>query len=193
MSVARFNRPRSTRHARGIVLLALLVAMALLAIGLMAAVDVWALTRQREREAELLFVGDQYRQAIRRYYVTAPAGGLRGYPPSLEVLLEDDRFPMPVRHLRRAYADPITGKSEWGELRVAGRIVGVHSLSEAAPLKKAGFTVRDSTFADANSYKDWVFGYMPRRGSLPAATGAGSAPASTPPRNRIGLPRGKPS
>lgn len=194
MSAACRDRRPSGRHARGIVLLALLLAMALLGIGLMAAVDVWALTRQRERETELLFVGDQYRQAIRRYYVAAPAGGQRVYPPSLEVLLEDDRFPVPVRHLRRSYADPITGKADWGQLRAGDRIVGIYSLSEAPPLKKAGFPARDSSFADAASYKDWVFAFVARRGNfVPVAPGAASAPPSAPPRNRAGLPGGKPS
>ncbi len=194
MSAARLHGRSTSHDARGIVLLALLLAMALLAIGLMAAVDVWTLTRQRAREAELLFVGDQYRQAIRRYYLAAPPGGPRGYPPSLEVLLEDDRFPVPVRHLRRAYADPITGSAEWGELRVGDRIVGVFSLSEAAPLKKVGFPLRDTGFADAVAYKDWVFAFVPRRGNaLTAVPAAASAPASAAPRARPGLPRGKAS
>ena len=158
------------RRERGVVLLALLVALTLLGIGLMNVVDVWTLSRQREREQELLFVGDQYRQAIRRYYSAAPVGGQRGYPTSLEVLLEDDRFPIPVRHLRRAYPDPITGKADWGLLKVGDRILGVYSLSEAAPLKQAGFKPVYEAFKDATSYKDWVFAYVPRRGVAVPAT-----------------------
>jgi type II secretory pathway pseudopilin PulG len=176
------NGTRAHRR-RGVVLLATLVAMTLLAIGLMAAIDVWSLSRQRERERELMFVGDQYRQAIRRYYLAAPAGGARGYPPSLEVLLGDDRFPIPVRHLRRAYPDPITGKAEWGQLKVGERILGVYSLSEAPPIKKAGFPLAYAAFADAEAYKDWVFAYLPRRGALaPGAAASSAAPPSSPPR-----------
>jgi len=170
------------RRERGVVLLALLVALTLLGIGLMNVVDVWTLSRQREREQELLFVGDQYRQAIRRYYSAAPGGGQRGYPTSLEVLLEDDRFPIPVRHLRRAYPDPITGKADWGLLKVGDRILGVYSLSEAAPLKQAGFKPVYEAFKDATSYKDWVFAYVPRRGVAVPATPASGAPPATPPR-----------
>jgi type II secretory pathway pseudopilin PulG len=176
---------------RGVVLLALLVAMTLLAIGLTAAVDVWTVSRQREREQELLFVGDQYRQAIRRYYLAAPGGRPRGYPPSIEVLLEDDRFPVPVRHLRRAYPDPITGKSEWGMLRADDRILGVYSLSEARPIKQAGFAPVDQTFTDAESYRNWVFAFVPRRGAPMPNPAAASAPSSgtsgpmpPPPRRR---------
>jgi type II secretory pathway pseudopilin PulG len=167
---------------RGIVLLALLIALALFAVGLMNAVDVWSMSRLRDREKELLFVGDQYRQAIQRYYSAAPSGGQRGYPPSLEVLLEDDRFAIPAHHLRRAYPDPITGKAEWGLLKAGDRIVGVYSLSEAEPIKKAGFSPAHQAFKDATSYKDWVFAYVPRRGVIVPATPASGAPAATPPR-----------
>jgi type II secretory pathway pseudopilin PulG len=178
------DRTASRSGQRGFVLLALLVALALLAVGLVSAVDVWRMSRQRDREKELLFVGDQYRQAIQRYYSAAPRGGQRGYPTSLEVLLEDDRFPTPVHHLRRAYPDPITGKAEWGLLKAGDRIVGVYSLSEATPIKQAGFSPGHQAFKDAASYKDWVFAYVPRRGvPVPAtpASGTPATPASEPP------------
>jgi len=32
----------------------------------------------------------------------------------LEELLEDPRFPNTVRHLRKPFADPMTGQAEWG-------------------------------------------------------------------------------
>jgi type II secretory pathway pseudopilin PulG len=167
---------------RGVVLLALLIALALLGVGLMGAVDVWRMSRQRDREKELLFVGDQYRQAIQRYYLAAPAGGQRGYPVTLEVLLDDDRFPVPVHHLRRAYPDPITGKADWGLLKAGDRIVGVYSLSEAEPIKKSGFSPGHQAFKDAASYKDWVFAYVPRRGITVPATPASGTATLTPPR-----------
>ena len=180
---------------RGVVLLALLVALALLAIGLVNTMDVWRMSRQREREKELLFVGDQYRQAIQRYYLAAPRGGQRGYPPSLEVLLDDDRFPTPVHHLRRAYPDPITGKAEWGLLKAGERIVGVYSLSQAAPIKQAGFSPAHQAFKDAASYQDWVFAYVPRRGVIVPATPASGAPAApaTPPQRKPNPSRRSPS
>jgi type II secretory pathway pseudopilin PulG len=177
------DRTPSQAGQEGVVLLALLLALGLFAIGLMATVDVWSMARQREREKELLFVGDQYRQAIQRYYVAAPRGGQRGYPPSLDVLLEDDRFPTPVHHLRRAYPDPITGKPEWGLLKAGDRIVGVYSLSEAAPIKQAGFSPAHQAFKDATSYKDWIFAYVPpRRGAGVPATPASGARPTTPAR-----------
>jgi len=168
------------RTRRGIVLLALLIGLALLGIGLMAAVDVWSLSRQREREGELLFVGDQYRQAIRRYYYAAPAGTPRRLPGSLELLLEDDRYSVPVRHLRRLYRDPISGGPEWGVLRDGENISGVYSLSEAVPIKQTGFPAAYQQFEGQSRYRDWVFAFVvPHRGLAPASP---VNPASSPPR-----------
>jgi type II secretory pathway pseudopilin PulG len=142
-------------------LLALLLALALGGIALMAAVDVWSLARQRVREQELLFVGDQYRRAIQRYYFGAPRGTGRVLPASLEDLLEDNRYPVTVRHLRRLYPDPITGSAEWGVLRVGQRVAGVYSLSEKAPAKRAGFAPGYEHFGDKAAYRDWVFAVSP--------------------------------
>ena len=151
------SRHFSRRHAssmRGVVLLALLLTLALGAIASMAAADVWALSRQRDRETQLLYVGDQYRLAIRRYYfATSP----RVFPASFDELLEDKRFPIPVRHLRKLYPDPITGAAEWGAVRVADRITGIYSLSEQQPIKQANFEAVNAQFAGKTSYRDWQF------------------------------------
>jgi type II secretory pathway pseudopilin PulG len=138
-------------------LLGLLIVLALAGISLMAAVDVWTLQRQREREEQLMYAGDQYRQAIRRYYFAAPPGSPRVLPLNTELLLEDDRYPIPVRHLRRLYPDPITGTTEWGEIRIGERLAGVYSLSEAKPIKQAGFSPVYESFSGKSSYREWVF------------------------------------
>ena len=155
-------RPRHAGTATGgVVLLALLIALALGGIALMAAVDVWALARQRAQEQELLFVGDQYRQAIQRYYFGAPPGTQRVLPASLDDLLEDDRYPVPVRYLRRLYPDPITGSSEWGVLRTGDRVAGVHSLSDKEPVKQTDFTPGYRFFEGLKAYRDWSFAISP--------------------------------
>jgi type II secretory pathway pseudopilin PulG len=171
--------------ARGIVLLVLLLMLALAGIGLMAAIDVWTIERQREREGQLLFVGEQYRKAIERYFLAAPRGGARALPPSIEMLLNDDRYPVPVHHLRRAYPDPITGSTEWGEVRVGDRLIGVFSLSDRQPLKVANFPPAYQAFNDAVAYHDWVFRYRLPGGrfSVPGlAPGSAAGPTDpTPP------------
>jgi type II secretory pathway pseudopilin PulG len=149
--------PARPREPRGVVLLALLLTLALGGIAAMAALDVWSLARQRMQEEELLFVGDQYRRAIQRYYFGAPQGTGRVLPESLEDLLEDDRYPVPVHHLRRLYPDPISGGTEWGVLRIGGRVAGVYSLSQQVPVKQAGFAQGYEQFGDKEAYRDWVF------------------------------------
>jgi type II secretory pathway pseudopilin PulG len=151
------------RHACGVMLLGLLLMLMLTSIAVMAAAEVWSTTRQRERETELLFAGDQYLQAIRHYYYAAPPGQGRMLPARLENLLNDDRFPVPVRHLRRLYPDPITGSSDWGLVLINDRVAGVHSLSDAVPLKQAGFAATHAGFEAKQSYQEWVFLFVPPR------------------------------
>jgi type II secretory pathway pseudopilin PulG len=158
-AVTRTGRPR--RVSDGVVLLALLIALALGGFAVMAAVDVWSLARQRGQEQELLFVGNQYRQAIQRYFVGAPPGTPRVLPSRLEDLLEDNRFPVPVHHLRRLYPDPITGSPEWGVLRAGPRIMGIYSLSEKATIKREGFALGYEPFSGTSSYRGWLFAISP--------------------------------
>jgi type II secretory pathway pseudopilin PulG len=142
-------------------LVGLLITTALSSVLALAGMEVWATARQREREAELLFVGDQYRQAIRRYYFATGAGQPRELPAKLEDLLSDNRFPVPIQHLRRPYPDPITGSPEWGLALRGDRIVGVYSLAETQPIKQTGFDQVNAIFEARTKYRDWVFLYVP--------------------------------
>lgn len=155
------DRPPSSvpphRSSKGVMLLALLIGLAISGIALMGAVDMWTMENQRERERQLLFAGDQYRLAIQRYFYAAPQGSPKTLPLTFKALLADDRYPMPVRHLRRIYPDPITGQP-WGEVRTEdGHLSGVYSLSEATPIKQTGFSGDDNSFAEQTSYRNWVF------------------------------------
>lgn len=87
-----------------------------------------------------------------------PQNDPRGYPATLDELLKDERFPGVRRHLRKVFVDPMTGKTEWGLVQVSGRIVGIHSLSTAVPIKQAGFEGDEQAFTGAQSYAEWVFG-----------------------------------
>jgi type II secretory pathway pseudopilin PulG len=156
------TRPRRNVSAQsGLILIALLITLFFTSVLAMAGMEVWATTRQRERETELLFIGEQYRQAVRHYYFTSVAGQARDLPTRLEDLLSDNRFPVPVQHLRRLYPDPITGSTEWGLIKRGDRIIGVHSLSEATPIKQAGFAKPNASFEGRTAYKDWVFLFVP--------------------------------
>jgi type II secretory pathway pseudopilin PulG len=176
---------------QGIVLLGLLIALAISSIGLMAAADVWATSRQREREQELLFVGGQYRKAIERYYFTTP-GQTKALPASLEDLLEDKRFPAPVRHLRRLYADPMTDSSEWGTVLIGSKIAGVYSKSDKTLFKQARFDKDNIGFEGKSMAQEWKFVFMPAApigvgkpikpgpGNEPGAPSAPNTPTKTP-------------
>ena len=66
------------------------------------------------------------------------------------------------RYLRRLYADPITGKAEWGLVKgPEDRIIGIYSLSEDPPFKRAGFPIAYQDFEGKKRYRDWQFVYIP--------------------------------
>lgn len=146
------------RQSGGFTYLTILFVVALMGAGLALTGEVWHTSVLREREAELLHLGNEYRKAIERYYLAGP----RQYPRALADLLKDPRQAGTVRHLRKAYLDPVTGKEEWGLVRAPdGGIAGVHSLSEDKPLKSGGFSVRDKEFEAREKYSDWKFVYVP--------------------------------
>lgn len=144
------------RVAAGFTYLGVLLLIALMGMALAATGQLWSTVAKRERERELLWVGNQYAQALRSYYRSSP--GLAQYPQALEELLEDARFPNPRRHLRRLYQDPISASTDWGLLRsVDGRITGVYSRSQQTPMKQAGFAAQWADFAGMQHYADWQF------------------------------------
>lgn len=138
--------PTGSQRQTGFTYIGLLLAVAFFGVGSVGAARLLASTERIEREAELLFVGHQFRQAIGSYMQSGPVVGQ--YPPTLEDLVLDKRHPTPRRHLRKVFLDPITGKPEWGLIAAPqGGIMGVHSLSDREPLKRANFEAQDGDFA----------------------------------------------
>jgi len=180
------------RRSAGFTYLTILFIVAIMGGGLALVGKVWHTAAVREKEAELLYAGDQYRKAIERYYLSGP--GL--YPGNLSDLLKDPRKPDTVRYLRRLYPDPITGKDEWGILKApGGGIMGVYSQSNAAPFKQLGFRQRDQMFKGAPTYQEWRFLYEPPVATaakpLPSSGFQAPAPQPVPPifQNPTGQPR----
>jgi len=147
---------KNQNRQAGVTFLVLLFAIAIGGIALSGAAVVWQMEVRREKEKELLFVGEEFRRAIASYANTSP-GGRRDYPAKLEDLLLDKRFPMPVRHLRRIYRDPLTADGEWTLIRQQGRIIGVASKSLEKPIKIAGLGTMQSDFEGAKTYAEWRF------------------------------------
>ena len=144
----------------GFTYLGMLVIVALMGFGLAAFGELYSHAAQREKERELLFVGNQFRDAIASYYNKSP--GAKVYPKKLEDLVEDKRFPMPQHHLRRVYRDPMTGAFDWALVdSPEGGFMGVHSLSEETPIKSDNFSAKAAAFADAENYTKWTFTYSP--------------------------------
>lgn len=145
------------RQARGFTYIGVLILVALMGIALAAAGEIWHTASKREKEQELLFIGDQYRRALAQFDAHTP-GKARRYPLSLEELLQDPRHPGIRRYLRKVYPDPMTGKAEWGLISgPGGEIFGVYSLSEDEPLKKANFRLAEKDFEGKTKYSEWVF------------------------------------
>jgi len=93
---------KSVRTDRGYVLIILMMVVLALIIGLTVAVPVLQTELRREKEAELIFRGRQYIEAIRLYQMKTPGR----FPSSLKELEEK-------RLIRKLYRDPMTDSGEW--------------------------------------------------------------------------------
>ena len=117
---AGVGRRLSSRRGseEGYAMAALLTALALMGIVMSAAMPAWQNAARREREAELIFRGEQYARAIqlfqRKYANTLP--------PSLDVLLNE-------RFLRKKYVDPITH----GEFQLLGSAQAAGATATTTP------------------------------------------------------------
>ena len=76
----------------------LLIGMSIMAIMMTVALPTWKQLSRREKEAELVFRGEQYARAIQLFQAKSGPGTL---PPSIDLLV-DQRF------LRKKFKDPIT-------------------------------------------------------------------------------------
>lgn len=157
------GRLNPARSSAGFTLLGMMILVAGLGILLASAGEIWHTAEKRDKERELLFVGNQFRQALDHYSAHTPARAPR-YPTALEDLLLDPRVPGLQRHLRKIYVDPMTGRAEWQLIRggPGGEILGVSSLSEETPIKTGHFRKDDRAFENKTKYSDWLFMSAPR-------------------------------
>ena len=121
-------------NERGYAMAALLVSLAVMMVLMAVAMPVWKTQAQREKEAELIFRGEQIARGINLYM--RKMGGA-SYPPSLDVLVQG-------RFLRKKYKDPMTEhdaslpmnqRGEWDIINAAG---GVPGQGGPAPQQPAG-------------------------------------------------------
>ena len=153
------GRSVSRARVRGFTYIGLLIAVVILGLALSEVGIIWRTQAQRQREQELLDIGHDFEAAVASYY----ASGGQQYPQDVADLLEDKRGPEPRHHLRRLYADPMTGTQDWTLIRtdMVG-ITGIASSSQGKPIKKDGFRPEEETFKEAGSYADWKFVFVGR-------------------------------
>lgn len=169
------TRQPGAGRQEGFSYLVLLFAVAIAAAGLAGTGIVWHLNQQREKERELIFIGNQMRAAIASYQARTPAGAM-AYPPTLDDLVKDKRFPVTVRHLRKVYRDPMTGTFEWGLIPApGGGIMGIYSKSERRPIKRADFDLPNRVFeeqakalGEKMTYRNWQFAHVAQQPGVPA-------------------------
>ncbi len=109
----------------GYAMAGLLVSIAIMGIVMSMIMPTWRTWAKREKEAELIFRGEQYMRAIELYqrqFVGA-------YPTDMDLLVEQ-------RFLRRAYTDPMTG-AEF-EVLTQGSVQGASGEQLAATSGQAG-------------------------------------------------------
>src|SRR3954470_10936068 len=150
----------ANKGERGFVMIALLVLMAVMAVAMTVALPAWSTMARREREAELVFRGEQYARAIqlfqRKYAGT--------FPPSVDVLITE-------HVLRKKYKDPITN-DDFQTIGVGQPVAGPQTTNPFAPGGGPGGTTPGRA-ASAGQ---------------PARSGAGGSPQPTGGRAGFALP-----
>lgn len=154
------------RTDHGYVLIILMMVVLVLFIGLTVAIPVLQTELQREKEAELIFRGRQYVEAVRLFQMKTPGR----FPSSLGEL-EEKKF------VRRLYKDPMTEKGEWNVVLLLGQpgqsgsegvqkvLVAPESALPSIQNPMILGVVSSSTqksiklYYDQDSYDKWLFTY----------------------------------
>jgi hypothetical protein len=117
---------------------------------------------KREREAQLVFVGQQYVRAIKLFYEN-PLVSIKRYPETIDELLVDKRTAKSLHHLRKLYTDPMTDSYDWGLVKNAEKqIMGVYSLSKNKPLRTDFSALPSVVVVGGEEYNDIKFVYLPK-------------------------------
>src|SRR5436309_15122634 len=152
-------RTASSKSSRGLTLIELIVATAILAVLTGMAIPMARVTIKREKERELRHALWEVRDGIDRYKDAADRGafqikvGSQGYPPDLDTLVNGvDVGGKKLKFLRRIPIDPMTGGTEWGM-----RSMQDDPTSDSWDGENVFdvFTKSQGTALDGTKYKDW--------------------------------------
>lgn len=168
------------RSEQGFSYVIVMFLVAVVAIASVRAMENTLTTQRREKEAELLYVGQLYLNAIRSYYENSPGTAkqfpLKGQADAFAALIFDGRNTIVARHLRKRFYDPLTGSEDWGVVYNGNAVIGVYSKSQQKPIKRDGFPAQLVGFKDAATYADWRFIYRPADQTPPAPPPITGAP-----------------
>ncbi len=163
------------RADAGFAMAALLVALAVMAVVMTALLPVWRTMAVRDKEAELLWRGQQYDRAIQLYRRKNAAPGT----PSIDALIQG-------KFLRKRYKDPITG-TDFDLVGVNAGIANAPGVQQPAlgvgqligsvksRSKATSFLEPDG----ATTYDQWKFTYVPWKPAGPTTPG-GTSGSGTP-------------
>ncbi len=154
-------KPR-TLQERGLTLIELVIAVAIVGILAGIALPMARMQIRRQKEVELRRTLREMRTAIDRYKDAADRGliqvklGTEGYPPDLETLVKGIQLAgapdRRVRFLRKTPVDPMTGSTDWG----------LRSVQDAPDAGSWGgqnvfdvYSRSTATALDGTRYSDW--------------------------------------
>jgi type II secretory pathway pseudopilin PulG len=143
----------------GYAMAVLLISMSVMAIMITVAMPTWKQMSRREKEAELVFRGEQYARAIQLFQAKAGPGTL---PPSVDLLV-DQRF------LRRKFKDPIANDDFAPIVQLPGAAAG--AAGGRGPAQPGAPQPQPAV----------------ARGSAPAGAAVGATPGGTPTGGIIGF------
>jgi len=147
---------------RGMTLLELVIACAILIVLSTAALPVTRYVMVRKQEAELRYDLRQMREAIDRYKELTEKNqiqikvGTEGYPPDLDTLVKGVELAgaqgRRIRFLRKIPVDPMTGTTDWGLRSVQDE---VDSYSWGGQDVFDVYTTSTGTALDGTKYSEW--------------------------------------
>jgi hypothetical protein len=140
---------------RGYAMAALLVSLAVMSVLMSAALPAWRHQAKREKEAELVFRGEQYVRAIRLWEMKMGPGTR---PPSFEMLVQQ-------KFLRKKYKDPMTEDGEFQPL-----FAGVNLPQQGGPQAGGPQAGRGG---GARGAQPQPMPQQPGRGGIPTQRGGG--------------------
>lgn len=104
----------------GVIFIWVLVSLFVLAVLLMAAAQPASIIMHREREKELVFRGQEYTEAIRRYMMENHGT----FPTHLKDLMKPGG-PKRIRYIRHLYSNPFARDGKWGLLAPGTTLVTI--------------------------------------------------------------------